>query len=114
MTMKLRTVSAAGCEVRMGLAILVSPELCSPIVILCWSCVLMDFPPTLCLIWSVNTKYSALNLYPLNPTSFWGERGGSLLFVFSNLHLVETVGMPWLMAVSLLSVPKRAHNLYSR
>lgn len=81
MTMKLRTVSAAGCEVRMGLAILVSPELCSPTVILCWSCVLMDFPPTLCLIWSANTKYSALNLYPLNPTSFWG-RGGVIAVCF--------------------------------
>ena len=54
--------------------------------------------PPLCLIWSANTKYSPSNLYPVNPTAFIRDLGqGSLLFFFfsSNLHLVETVGMPW-------------------
>ena len=49
MTVKLKTISAAGCEVRMGLAILVALELRSPTAIFCWSCVLMDYP-SLCLI----------------------------------------------------------------
>ena len=44
MTMKLRTISAAGCEVRMGLAILVAPELHLPTAIFYWSCVLVDYP----------------------------------------------------------------------
>lgn len=47
--------------------------------------------------WSADTKDSASDLYPVNPTAFFRHLGqGSLLFFFFlNLHLVETVGMPW-------------------
>lgn len=94
---RLRTISAAGCEVRDGLGHLGGSRITSPSSHFCWSCVLMDYPP-LCPIWSADIfKYSASDLYPVNPTAFIRDLGqGSLPFFFSlNLHLVETVGMPW-------------------
>ena len=96
--MKFRTISAKNCKVRVGLPMLVALELCSPHGHSLSLFLYFDgSPPPLCLIWSANTEDSASNLYPLNPTPFCFL---SLLFAFSNPRLVETVGMPWLMAVS--------------
>lgn len=53
-------------------------------------------------------KFSIESL-PLNPAPFLVVFL-SLLFVYSNPHLVEIVGMIWLMAVSLRRVPKMAHD----